>query len=703
VTPLSFWFLAGFITGILAGILATDLARWKDLKKWPRMLGLVVVGLVWTALLVAGIVMRPDNQISQVFGLKAFPPEDWWQNWLLGTLIGSAAAPWVWLHFQRYFGIRGDEEQGDREPEVIARAHMIWLLENKPEGRDLDHYFRAKGQVADEGERLSEASARYAELQLSRYRLVSILLGVGLLSAILLPRLPNWLNRAQQIQVGVLSLTLSSSQQSLRPPEEVLYADKDKDEDKSDKDSPKQAISLAYRVGAPRHESPVIPEDIEADLARFDDLSLFDRDRAYIAWITYHRMENVSRPTLNKVTRLASYMEGAEDELRAHGTWIDPKVDRGFVQGSSLISHCLERYAPKRNDQYQFFTDFAPNFTSRLGDFVNRMDNPSRSEEIIKLISFSDQIGDRSKWLNTPDCGLNAIVDSKIDLWIDSKIDLSIDVKIDPPRAILQFEMTPYPTLIAAYYLASIDDVNRGEQILEKWIRRSDDNYSFDPQRGWYLFRAKISAGNLPLSFGHHFTVPRREWVVWQRDETELLGRLLGLGTPKQWNDLCKNSRYFTIDEKIGERLAFIYATERFYLFEKLAPADFWGPKENDLNPAKRLILDKYLHEAKAIAGHQSCLSTVPLYREHQKQYQGYFFLYAAQLGLLRLAGEHDNVPRKELINSIEQELDLAAEANLATTTGPPTLQDSDTWERHRARLNLLWTQLESAKHDGDL
>jgi hypothetical protein len=216
MTSLSFWFLAGFFTGILADILATDLARWKDLQKSSRMLGLVFVGLFWTTLLAAGIVMsRPDNQISQVlqsFGLEAFPPEDWWQNWLLGTLIGSAAAPWVWLHFQRYFGIRGDEEQGDREAEVIARARMIWLLENKPEGRDLDHYFRAKGQLEDEEERLSEASAKYAEVQLSRYRLVSILLGVGLLSAILLPRLPNWLDRARQIQVGVLSLTFASSQ-----------------------------------------------------------------------------------------------------------------------------------------------------------------------------------------------------------------------------------------------------------------------------------------------------------------------------------------------------------------------------------------------------------------------------------------------------------------------------------------------------------
>jgi hypothetical protein len=403
-------------------------------------------------------------------------------------------------------------------------------------------------------------------------------------------------------------------------------------------------------------------------------------------------MEN-SRSTLAKATRLASYIESAEDYLRAYGTgWIDPRIDQGFVKGSSLISNCLKRYAPKKYDQYQFTTDFAPKFTSLLGDFVKRMDAPSRSEEIINLISFSDQIGDPSEWLNRPDCGFHSIV--------DGKIDLSIDGKIDPPRA-KKLEMTPYPTLIAAYYLASIDDVNRGEQLLEEWIgRRSDDRHSFDPQLGWYLFRAKISAGNLPLSFGH-FTIPRREWVVWQRDETELLGRLLGLGTAEQWNHLCTNSRYLTVDEEIGERLAFLYATERFYLFEKLAPADFWIPKENDLN---RLILDKYLHEAKAIASNQSCLSTVPIYRKRQKNYQGYFLLYAAQLGLFRLAGEHDNVRRKELIHSIEQELDLAAEANWATTTADaPILQDSDPWERHRARLNLLWTQLESAKHDSDL
>jgi hypothetical protein len=44
----------------------------------------------------------------------------------------------------------GDPERVPTEDEVRERAHAIWLAEGKPEGREVDHWMRARRELERE-------------------------------------------------------------------------------------------------------------------------------------------------------------------------------------------------------------------------------------------------------------------------------------------------------------------------------------------------------------------------------------------------------------------------------------------------------------------------------------------------------------------------------------------------------------------------
>jgi hypothetical protein len=199
-----------------------------------------------------------------------------------------------------------------------------------------------------------------------------------------------------------------------------------------------------------------------------------------------------------------------------------------------------------------------------------------------------------------------------------------------------RFDISPYPSLIAANYLAGIGAVDTGVRLLEDWIKRFNKNHDKfvpddEPQLAWYLFRAKLGAVNLPYFFGG-FTVRHRQLVSWQADESNQLARMIRVGDGDGWKRLCDKLLSPTLNNNIGQGVAFLYATERFYLFENLEPRDFLSDSHLGLSS-----LTDYLHEAEAIRDHQECMERAPLYRQTKNEYESYFNLYTGQLRLILL------------------------------------------------------------------
>lgn len=360
MTAFYFWSVVGFILGAIVGSLATDLTRedyWSgDFRPtrhfWKvRQQSLAVVGGLWVFLLVLAAV-------SLWLGAPA-----WLQGLLAGSVIGAVAAPWLWLHFVRSFGA-GTKGLAAWQKLIEARAHEIWLEEGQPQGRGLEFYYKAEKEIAEAEQSIIETSAKFAEQQLVRYQLLCILLGVALLVVTVLPYLKTWLPRTQQFGFYGLSLTFVSTQPSSQSQGTPLVNQEFLLGAENGSDRVSDAIKTAANIGAAKRHPPVASLDqIGPDLNGFDYLSLFDRDRAYIAWLTYELPEN--RPPSGNLS-LIDYIKGAEALLQHSipAKWADPTLDRDFVARSSIISDCLlrEELKPPELSDPHFFYDTASHY-----------------------------------------------------------------------------------------------------------------------------------------------------------------------------------------------------------------------------------------------------------------------------------------------------------------------------------------------------
>ncbi len=72
-----------------------------------------------------------------------------------------------------------------------------------------------------------------------------------------------------------------------------------------------------------------------------------------------------------------------------------------------------------------------------------------------------------------------------------------------------------------------------------------------------------------------------RALVRYQQQMTDKMAALLDVGSPDAWQRFCRRIAPRTLHSQLGRRLAFLYATERYYLFELLLPEDFADPGED--------------------------------------------------------------------------------------------------------------------------
>lgn len=665
-------FLLGFVLAAIAGTVATDLTReefsggarfelsWR-FWQWPKQQSLAFAGLLWLLVLLITTITSSH-----------------WADLLIGSVAGGAAAPWVWLHFVRSYD-RGERDPTEREALTKRRAYYIWQEERQPEDRADANYYAAKKQVEDDEHLAIERSAKSAEGLLARYRLLSIVLGTGLLVAVLLPVLKNWLFRTQQFQAFGISLTLTTAQPSNQGRTIGDYQNPPNSDPGGDRLS--KGTKAAYRVAAPNKAHSTSVHLVGLDLKNFENLSMIDRDRAFIAWLYTNREKDAytakkSVDGRDTTPTLKRYIEDAQDLLK-HGNptgSVDPNFDTAFATDSAPFSDCLQNFAKKTLDPRLFTLEVGRSLRS----FVDEVYHQWSAAGELKI---QEYFLEYEQPQNQAACDFRSTSDALITL------------------ATGQFEISPYPSLIAAYYLAAIGAVDTGVLLLEHWKDHFEKEHQTftpeeEPQLGWYLWRAKWAVSSLPYQFGG-VAVPHRDLVFWQNDETNQLARMLQVGDAEGWKRLCNRLLRSTPYNNIGQLLALTYAMERFYLFENLSPDDF-DKSNQSLGLAS---LEDYLREAKAIRDNQACIERVPNYWKAQREYRAYFHLYIAQLSLVALARDEDSARRHDLIEAIGQELREAD--NFGEANKPSGLLDSsDDWETHRVRLRLLTKQLEDAKRD---
>jgi hypothetical protein len=100
--------------------------------------------------------------------------------------------------------------------------------------------------------------------------------------------------------------------------------------------------------------------------------------------------------------------------------------------------------------------------------------------------------------------------------------------------------------------------------------------------------------------------------VRYQQQMTDKMAALLDVGSPDAWQRFCRRIAPRTLHSQLGRRLAFLYATERYYLFELLLPEDFADPGEDYGLSSIVSTPDRFIAEANAVLKDVDCLSGVP-------------------------------------------------------------------------------------------
>ncbi len=677
------WTIAGFLFGVIAGTLATDLDRENTFIDWlhfwraplrQRWLARAIVA--WALVFFVLIVLR----------LGYLHWSDPWTRegeFVVGTITGAVGAPWVWLHFSRRFGSNAEKNEVLRDDLIRARARAIWLAENQPSGKQDQHWETAERELIETENTAVNASEKSATQEIERYRFVSILLAGALLVPVLLPLLRDLIPRTQQVQVLGLSATFLAQRTS--PSLGIPIGQAPGSDVQTGGSRLVRATAAAYRIipndAKPQDPRPRSTSDVGADLQGFQELSLFDRDRAFIAWFEAEYARRLGKKGKSKFLKseglmLDKYVELFESDPAIRRMYIGRDLE--FIKSAEIFSRCLREYSQNTNNPQLFLIEVGNFFNSYIRYLNGRFLHPGidSTPDISKI-----------KYCNVPPTE-------------DSKNPTGYPFYTQPPLVPTNAQsesigVTPYPAMMAAQYLAAINSVDGGVSLLERWVKEHGnpgDDLANSNQFKWYLIRCMMMVTQLPYAYGGF--IPSHELLVqWQERTTELFGQILGLdGSPKSWERLCERLEGPTLHGRLGRSIALTYALERFYFFELLTSDDL-----EMLSPIARQSAKLYLSEAETIRDQRGCFQDNLDYKEIP-HHQGYFELYAAKLKIMasKVTGPEG---REALVRDIRRQLSdarqlLGPSAKAANGDDYSLLSIKDVWERHRAQARLLENEL---------
>ncbi|MCK1672060.1 hypothetical protein [Bradyrhizobium sp. 150] len=574
-------------------------------------------------------------------------------RYIVGSLVGMAAAPWIWLHFSRSFDV------------------------GKTDG----------GVVSESG-------------QLSRYRFVSFMLGAALLVAMLHPYLATWLTRTDKIEG--FGVALSFVQPRNERGSNILQVGQQPTTSLGQTSSRLASATSRAHLVATGHsdQKPGTTrrtlKDVTASLEGFSDLSVMDRDKVYIAYFEHERSGRRGQPTLSSsVANLQQYVDSAS-----------PKIDQGpddaFLAELADFSECISLYAENVRDFRLFLVESNVLLRSLLVDVATQWSERGVTSSVPQQILANQQGPGSTLNLKLFDPLAQQVVQAlkKRSVLANADVCGNVDRLTNKVISLNGVGKTPYPAYQIAHYMAAIDSVETGVLVLRDWIfwqhkQHKADFIRYDPQQGWYAIRAMLTSSQLPYRFGN-VSPTHRSLVKFQQETTDRIAALLNVPDGRSWRSLCERLSERGLHAQIGRYLAMTYADERNYLYELLRPEDFGvappgdnALKSTDLSPAT------YLEEAEAILGASGCFEGVPRF---DRKLIGVYYLNAAQLRYsLRILKEGDErlaVTQKIRADleqarqlDTERELEDSRHTGIAEARILDLLRQPDEFEPHRARL----------------
>jgi hypothetical protein len=580
-------------------------------------------------------------------------------QYIIGSLVGTAAAPWIWLHFSASFG-------------------------------------------AEEKAAAAETTAS-DNTQFSRYRFMTYMLGTALLAAVLQYYLPSLLPRTNKIEVAgvALNFTPPRNERGLK----ILQTGQQTSSALGATTSRlANATTFAHRVGTGHEEGKlgqkrITLSDVTADMAGFNDLSMIDRDKVYIAYLYHERATQLGGPTVEpNPSNLQIYVDKAKT--------FDQKPDADFLAGLANLSECLALYAENLRDFRLFLVDTEPFLRELLVNVAAQWNEKKEAGSKGRAGAFRPRPQGSAKLNFTK--ATQQLADDVVTALQDSHIRIPAKVCTNPATLVpgdidvSEIGKTPYPAYMIAHYLAAIDSVESGVVVLRDWIfhQRNQINSGLvgkSPEQGWYAVRAMLASSQLPYRFGS-LSPTHRASVQFQQETTDRFAALLGVHNARSWRSLCKRLDKSGLHARIGRYLAWTYADERNYLFELLGPEDFGLPPPGEAALISTHISPAvYLEEAEAIAEASECFADVPAFADDQRNLVGQYFLNVAQLRYsLRASKEGDE--KAALTRKIRADLERARQLETEPGTGEvlDLLRQADPFEAQRARLAKFRTYLDN-------
>lgn len=493
----------------------------------------------WTVgLLVAIYVQHPSDERPYV-------------QYILGTLVGGATAPWIWLHFSKSMELPGPTGAG----------------------------------------------------QFDRYRFMTYALGVALLGALLAPYLGKVLPKANKIEGFGVALDFERSRGDHSS--NVLQVG----QPATGPAATPGRLSIAARKAhwiATGHKNgeltgdPKTLKDIPENMEGFGDLSLMDRDQVYIAYF-YHERNGTAEGA--KFSTLADYVAAANISL-------DTK-DAEFLASLSDLTLCIALYAERLRD----FRLFLVNSEPLLGELLAKVstnwtikdDNAQpaatpggRQLQLARADGLARQIVEALKFGGS---GKTCPDASRLTKSVKQDVD-GVGTKTPYPA----YQIAHYMAAIDSVESGVL--ILRDWLLHQK--RQPERDLDRTPEQEWYAIRAMLASSQLP---GLGNAPRHRSLVQFQEETTDRLGKMLGVSDAATWRSLCTKLSRQGLHAQIGRYLAMTYADERNFLFELLLPEDLGLPPPGQpALKSTPVAAATFLQQAQAISEKTECFKGVPRY-----------------------------------------------------------------------------------------
>ncbi|MGD0722947.1 MAG: hypothetical protein ABR970_18075 [Roseiarcus sp.] len=577
---------------------------------------------------------------------------NWVRGFLLGALVGFAAAPWIWLHFSRDISAN---EQADQSNAKDAR-----------------------------------------NAALDRYRLQTIILGVIVLFLTVGPLLTQMLRSAENVSAGAFGVSLSLAEHPGGPNQAPLL--NLGGNGLSSIGGLTDQTLQARRIGNPGAPPKRPPPDIDkmgADLADFDYLSVIDRDRAYIAYLL-----------LAERADLTEILAGADTSTspdRSLARYIDlapaggAEMDMQFVAGTATMFACLNYYAVKIRDLHLYFIDTSTFLKELSIDINSDQTAPPSQDNLNRLATSATGVGPgpmqgeglqgkirdvfRRGGLSKDDPDQ----DGRVACWIGLRWPLAPDL------------VTPYPALLAAYSLAAVESPEAGLLYLKNWIDKNTPapGETAGYARRWHLLRAELAVSQIATTTSIQPELPTEPLVAFERKLTDDYADLIHVNSTGGMKKLCERFQTRGIHSGIGRFLAFNYANERNYLFEMETPELLQSWRDGRQHRSLQ-NLGGDLQESMELfqAVDSDCFDGVPSFEADRRRWRGQFQLNVAQLSVDRLptlpAAEQDG-ERANIRRLLDGARDMLGEPpSDAARTAVDRLLSRQSFDTQRQRVTRL-------------